>query len=118
MNIRQVKRDIGEAIKIMNNGVIRSNNDGRVTHFKKYDSVYPYNNENINDYYSYFNYSGNVLSVASSGDHMLHAILAGSDDITLFDINILLIGFLPFEVATPSTSHIFISGFSTRCPSL
>lgn len=87
MNMSQVEKDVEEAINIMYNGVSRIDSDGKVIYFEEYDSVYPYNNEDINYYYSNFNYNGSILAVASSGDHMLHSILAGSDDITLFDIN-------------------------------
>ena len=75
--------DIKAAKEIMKNGKNYILNKG----FEEHDQIYPYNNEYIKLYYDYFDYSKGILSVASSGDHMLHAILEGANDILLFDIN-------------------------------
>ncbi len=84
MNVKLVERDIKGAKRVSKYGYDPYNKNNT---FNKYGRVYPFNNEQINQYYKNFNYDGAVLTVASSGDHMLHSILAGATDITLFDIN-------------------------------
>lgn len=50
--------------------------------------LYPFTNENINGYYSKLDFKGkNVLTVISSGDHILNAILMGALSIDAFDSN-------------------------------
>ncbi len=82
-----LKKDIEESIKLLRNGRAYFNDNNEQIGFMRYDSIYPYNNEGIKYYYTDQNYDGNILTVASSGDHMLHSILMGATDITLFDIN-------------------------------
>lgn len=82
-----LKKDIEESIKILKNGRSYFDSNNKYINFMRYDSIYPYNNEGIKYYYADQNYDGNILTVASSGDHMLHSILMGATDITLFDIN-------------------------------
>lgn len=84
MDKTEIQKDIKGAKRVGKHGYDPFNNKNN---FNKYGRIYPFNNEQINEYYKYFNYEGAVLAVASSGDHMLHAILAGATDITLFDIN-------------------------------
>lgn len=79
-----LKEDIEGARKIGKHGCVTKENE---KYFDKYSKIYPFNNEELNTYYKDFNYDGPVLCVASSGDHMLHTILQGATDITLFDIN-------------------------------
>lgn len=71
--------------------------------FNKYDCVYPFTNEEIIEYYKKLNYDGKILSVASSGDHMLYSVLAGAKEITLFDINALTKYYVDLKVAAIKT---------------
>lgn len=79
-----LKEDIEGARKVGKHGCVIKENE---KYFDKYGKIYPFNNEELNTYYKDFNYDGPVLCVASSADHLLHAILQGATDITLFDIN-------------------------------
>ena len=58
------------------------------TGFSKANDFYFYTNEHLKDYYCKDLKDKKVLSVTSSGDHILHAIYAGATDITAFDVNI------------------------------
>lgn len=50
--------------------------------------LYPFTNENINGYYSEIDFlNKDLLTVTSSGDHILNAILLGAKNICGFDIN-------------------------------
>lgn len=91
----QLRNDIKGAIDVIN--LKNEFNDDE--YFSKYCDLYFYNNESINLYFRHFNYSGNILSVASSGDHMLHSIYMGATDITLFDINRLTKYFCALKLA-------------------
>lgn len=51
------------------------------------DVLYAWSNEPLREYYDVNMNDKKVLSVTSSGDHILHAAFAGSYDITGFDIN-------------------------------
>ena len=55
--------------------------------FDVYSKVMPFTNENMKMYYKQFNYDGNILTVAASGDSVLHSILMDCNDIVMFDIN-------------------------------
>ncbi len=59
----------------------------KITRFKCADEVYPYTNEPLKLYYNKNLDNKRVLTVTSSFDHALHAVLAGAKDITCFDIN-------------------------------
>lgn len=59
----------------------------KITRFKCADEVYPYTNEPLKLYYDKNLDNKRVLTVTSSSDHALHAVLAGAKDITCFDIN-------------------------------
>lgn len=99
MDNSDLKNDVDSAIKLLHNG---KSNYWNYKKFHHYDSIYPYNNEAIVDYYDGFNYNGKVLSVASSGDHMLNAIVKGASDITLFDINKLTIYYCILKLVAAS----------------
>ena len=71
-----------------NNEYDKYPNKYSVTIFSALDDVYPFTNEYLKDYYEKILINKKVLSVTASGDHALHAIYAGSKDITCFDINI------------------------------
>ncbi len=58
-----------------------------LTSFSNADFIYPYTNELISLYYAKNLEDKKVLSVTSSGDHILHAVLGGCTNITAFDIN-------------------------------
>lgn len=52
------------------------------------EKIYPFTTENINGYINNFNlYDSSLLTVGSSGDQVINAILHGSKDITLLDKN-------------------------------
>lgn len=58
-----------------------------LTCFANADYIYPWTNEKLYQYYEKELSGKRVLSVTSSGDHLLHAVLGGSKDIVAFDIN-------------------------------
>lgn len=58
-----------------------------ITSFKVIQQGYLSTNEKLDLYYAKKLESKRVLSVTSSGDHILHAVLGGAKDITGFDIN-------------------------------
>ena len=56
--------------------------------WEKFYSIYPFTTENISGYIDNFDLDGkSIMTVGSSGDQVLNAILLGSKDITLVDIN-------------------------------
>ncbi len=58
------------------------------TNWMEYDNIYPFTTENIGGYICDFNLPNNsLLTVGSSGDQMLNAILLGVNRITNVDIN-------------------------------
>lgn len=58
-----------------------------LTHFKSLDYVYLWTNESLRNYYQTEVEGKSVLTVTSSGDHALHAILAGAKEVHCFDVN-------------------------------
>lgn len=58
-----------------------------LTDFQSGDLVYAFTNECLCEYYEKNLRGKDVLAVTSSGDHILHAALAGAKNITGFDIN-------------------------------
>jgi len=71
--------DIKETLSILNGSSPLSNT---------YSYVYVRTNELLTDYYPYFQFAdGNVLTVASSGDHILQAVCDGATCIDAFDNN-------------------------------
>lgn len=53
-----------------------------------FDDIYPFTTENINGYLDLFNLNKkSLLTVGSSGDQVINAILNGCIDITLLDKN-------------------------------
>ena len=84
--------------------------------FGYYDQIYPFNNEHIKLYYDNLDYSLGTLCVASSGDHMLHAILKGTDKIVMFDINKLTSYYCNLKLAAvKSLSHKEFFDFFGKC---
>ena len=62
--------------------------------------IYPFTNENINGYYKQINLQNkDILSVTSSGDHLLNAIVYGAKNIDAFDINPLARYFVELKIA-------------------
>lgn len=59
----------------------------KLTDYSSGDLIYPFTNENLFEYYNKILENKKVLSVISSGDHILHAVLAGAKEIVGFDIN-------------------------------
>lgn len=63
-------------------------NDKNKKRFSKYSKMYVMTTENIDGYYSYFDFvDKSVLTVTSSFDQALNAILYGAKKVTTFDIN-------------------------------
>ena len=61
---------------------------GDVLIWHQFWNIYPFTTENISGYIDNFDLDGkSLLTVGSSGDQVLNAILLGSKDITLVDIN-------------------------------
>lgn len=113
INFKDIDEDIKGLKYVLDNNLNDYNRDRKK--YEMYDSIYPYNNEGIDEYYNFFDYSGPILTVASSGDHMLHAILSGATDITLFDINRLTKYFCMLKLAAVKTLSYeeFFSYFGT-----
>ena len=66
------------AIKVCNNEYPQDYNN----------NIYPFTTENISGYIDYFNLGDNsLLTVGSSGDQVINAILKGCKDVTLLDRN-------------------------------
>ena len=62
--------------------------------------LYPFTNENINGYYSNMDFNDkNVLTVVSSGDHIINAILMGASEVDAFDINPLAKYYVELKIA-------------------
>lgn len=72
---------------------------GDPTMFDKYSKVFYFTNELIKGYYKNFNYDGNILTVAGSGDHLLHSILMDCKDVVMFDINRLTYYYIALKIA-------------------
>jgi hypothetical protein len=55
---------------------------------KEFQQIYPFTNENISGYIDYFDVQNkNIMTVGSSLDQTLNAILYNCQDITVLDIN-------------------------------
>ena len=61
--------------------------ENKLSNFQIAGKVYPFTNEYLKDYYEKDLIGKKVLSVTSSADHILHAIYAGANSVTAFDIN-------------------------------
>lgn len=115
--------DVNKAIEMINNHYKKNELEREKSilpigseSFTKYSKVYPFTNEKIKSYYRKFNYNGNVLTVTGSGEVLLHSILMGSKDITLFDINVLTKYYtlLKMEAIKSLTVDEFIEYFTTN----
>ncbi len=72
--------------------------------YSKYSKMYILTTENINGYYRKLNFKNKrVLTVTSSFDHALNAILYGSKKITTFDINKLSFHMANLKIAAVKT---------------
>lgn len=79
---------------------------------KKFYWLYPFTNENIGGYYNRLDFENkNVLTVTSSGDHILNAILLGANEINAFDINPLAKYYVALKIAALKSLNLdqFIS---------
>lgn len=73
--------NLENAIKICNGKLIHDDN-------WKFSKIYPFTTENIAGYIKYFDLEDkSLLTVGSSGDQIINAILNGCNDVTLLDIN-------------------------------
>lgn len=72
--------------------------------FLQYNAIYPWTNEAIKKYYNYKPLTNkNALCVTASGDHSLHAILAGVTKIDSFDKNPLAKWYAMLKIALIKT---------------
>lgn len=56
--------------------------------YSKYSKLYSFTTENIKGYFKYIDFNNkDVLTVSSSGDHIINAILNGANIVESFDIN-------------------------------
>lgn len=76
--LRRFMQDNGASQRVCKNAL---------TLFSSGEDVYSWTNEPLKEYYDKDAIDKKVLAVTSSGDHILHAALAGAKDITGFDIN-------------------------------
>ncbi|MGN1371752.1 MAG: DUF3419 family protein [Candidatus Coprovivens sp.] len=80
-----VKDDVVLAQKIISRSEF---NFGCENTFHNSSAIYRFSNERLQDYGEYFVNKNKVLSVISSGDQILNAILNGVKDIDAFDISV------------------------------
>ena len=83
---------INEDITLLKNFMTSKNTDSSINNittrkFLSEDKIYPFTNETLYSSFPKKLDDKKSLVVTSSGDHVLHAVLAGSKDITAFDIN-------------------------------
>lgn len=91
-----VNQDIMNANEIINGKFGLYNNL-----FHSTSSVYKFTNENISGYYELLNLEGkNILTVCSSGDHILEAILRDAKKVDCFDISIFTKYFMNLKLAS------------------
>lgn len=75
-----------EDIKLFNKIVNLQNKEDLYEHY--FCWLYPFTNENISGYFDKINFKNKkVLTVTSSGDHVLNSLLLGADEVDAFDIN-------------------------------
>lgn len=79
--------DLQKFIKMLYQIGENNNNISNITPFSSYEEIYFKSNENMHEYDIENLTYKNVLTVTSSGDHALYAILKGATNITCFDIN-------------------------------
>ena len=82
-----------------------------------YDTIYPWTNESLSTYYDLNDLKDkNVLTVTSSGDHALHAVLAGATNIDSFDKNKLCKYYSALKIAIIKTLNYdeFIKFYSNN----
>ena len=72
---------------MQNNQPAKLPEKNNLTDFMCYGPVYPFTNEGLASYPKSSLENKKTLSVIGSGDHILHAIYRGSNDVTGFDIN-------------------------------
>ncbi len=66
--------------------------------------IYPFTNENISGYYKEIDFTNkDVLTVTSSGDHILNAFLCGANNVDSFDINPLSKYYSELKIASIKT---------------
>ena len=73
--------------------------DNKLTDYASGDLIYPFTNENLFEYYNKNLENKRVISVTSSGDHILNALIYGAKDIDAFDINPLAKYFSELKIA-------------------
>jgi hypothetical protein len=93
LNIENLASDFGRMQDIRQLSVLHFE-DSQEKRFSKsisqYDRIYPFTTENLQGYMPLLALTGkSVLTVGSSGDHIINAALLGARSITAFDINVL-----------------------------
>lgn len=85
---------------------LNKNNDSNSSNETRIGPVYLFTNDDINFILKNSNLSGNVLTVTSSADYALNAILLGAKHIQMFDINRITKYFSEFKITAIKTlSH-------------
>lgn len=86
-----IQEEVDIALKLANRNTER---------YDKYCNIYPWSNENLGGVFeSLYKANSKTLTVCSSGDHVLNAILYGCKDITAFDINKFTFYYLDLKMA-------------------
>ena len=92
--MNDVERDLKKAI------LICENDPGSVFDFKNHARMLGFTNEKTQKNNMGIDYNDKkVLTVCSSGDHVLNSILWGADDVDCFDINVLTKYYLDLKIA-------------------
>lgn len=105
------KEDAKKALDIIENGYNFA--EGFATH----NPVWYFTTENLNELFNNFNFEGkDVLTICSSGDHAINAILRGAKKIDCFDINVLTAYYTSLKIAAirQLSYEKFISSFIER----
>ena len=102
--------------KYINNSITNKSN----TSFESEGLIYPFTNEELKTLFNLDLTNKASLVVTSSADHILHAVLNGSIDITSFDINIFSKYYANLKIAMIKTYNYFefankITSFINAC---
>ena len=77
---------------------------GSFNYSSEFSRIYTFTTENISGYINYFDFNNkNLLTVGSSGDQVLNALLSEPEKIDAFDISIFPRYFLELKIAAIKT---------------
>lgn len=95
-------------IKIAKDIIIGEKNNKKKTIFHSNSAIYKFTNENIGGYYDLLNLNNKkILTVCSSGDHILEAILRDAKKIDCFDISIYTKYFMNLKLSAVLTLEYY-----------